>query len=564
MSEAMKPKYDAIPLNPPPLSTTTPSSVLFGSSPLAGEKGSEKAGEKISTKKHASEPSSPVAMLNPSPSRSTPDGAPMIPDWLKSIFVPRRTHGVLAVAATSLFGGWYGVKSLFPPALTGTSTEQAKTARGTGEPAKASTESSSLSSSASNTPVAGQRTNPQTDSISTTQQPTNPIVGMSLPAAPPSPGGLPIVTPSAVASSPAGIQLASHSEPTQLQIPIPITPAPTSATTAQPVTLPSAVNLPSPSMPAAMPPTTTPVPVPIAVPSLPDATAVIPTKAVSAPPSIAVIPSLPGMEQTKTATSPVPEPKIDLPKLTSPGNVTLPLSGGAASTAASSLPGVVLPTTQPAVTAPMTPAASAPLTITPDIGIRPSPATPSGATPSPAPSMLPVGVGASSSTVSPVASSIVMPGTPNPATAQAQTDFDVDLHYVKSGESFASIAKLHYGDERFGQALEQFNRRPGFDGRVVQIPPTHWIKKQTGSGRASMPTTAAASSEEWAGARNNSSIQTIKLDTEKTFRELARDTLGSEQQWERIFNLNPNFSSNAKLPLGTTIRLPADAKVDRR
>jgi hypothetical protein len=561
MSEAMKPKYDAIPLNPPPLTNTTPSSVLFGPVPIAGEKGADKASEKISAKKLATEPSSPVVTVNASPSRSSPDGTSMIPDWLKTVFVPRRTHGVLAVAATSLFGGWYGVKSLFPPALTGTSSEQAKAA--TGEQAKNLFETNGSPNARSSTPATGQAAIPQANSTSTTPQPITPVTGLTLPAVPPSPTGLPIATPAAVATPPTGIQLASHSEPASLQIPIPIPNASGtgSATAAPPMTPPSAVNLPSPSMPAAMPPAATSVPIPVTVPSLPDATAVIPTTAVSAPPSIAVIPSLPGMGESKSATTPIPEPKLDLPKPTSPGSVTLPLPGAATSSPAISLPGVAASTAQPTVTAPMTPTASAPLTITPDMGIRSSPA---GTTPSPTPSMLPVGVGAGSSAVTPVASSAVLPGTPTPAGGQAQTDFDVDLHYVKSGESFASIAKQHYGDERFGQALEQFNRRLGFDGRVVQIPPTHWIKKQTGGGRATMPSPAATSNEDWAGIRNNNSIQTIQLDTEKTFRELARVTLGSEQQWERIFNLNPNFSSNAKLPVGTTIRLPADAKVDRR
>jgi hypothetical protein len=153
--------------------------------------------------------------------------------------------------------------------------------------------------------------------------------------------------------------------------------------------------------------------------------------------------------------------------------------------------------------------------------------------------------------------------TPTASTGQAPlTDFDVDLHYVKTGESFASIAKLHYGDERYGTALEQFNRRGNFDGRVVQVPPTHWIRKQTGQpvGRTAP---AATAPEAWTGVSTANADRFVELAAPKTFRELSKEAYGSEQEWQRIFNLNPNYSSDATIPAGTRIRLTADARIGR-
>jgi hypothetical protein len=164
------------------------------------------------------------------------------------------------------------------------------------------------------------------------------------------------------------------------------------------------------------------------------------------------------------------------------------------------------------------------------------------------------------------------------ASSTPTTDFDVDLHYVKPGESFASIAKLHYADERYGPPLELFNRRAGFDGRIVQLPPTHWIKKQINGMNSGVtpvsrtfpaatsstsPQASTVSGDQWTAANNANTYRFYELTTTRTFRELAKDAFDNEQDWQRIFDLNPSYSSDARLPAGARVRLPADARIGR-
>ena len=46
-----------------------------------------------------------------------------------------------------------------------------------------------------------------------------------------------------------------------------------------------------------------------------------------------------------------------------------------------------------------------------------------------------------------------------------------------------------------------------------------------------------------------------------TFRDIARLAYGSDQEWQRVFDLNQTYSSDAVLPAGTKVWLSADAKV---
>jgi nucleoid-associated protein YgaU len=219
-------------------------------------------------------------------------------------------------------------------------------------------------------------------------------------------------------------------------------------------------------------------------------------------------------------------------KVPDPGNLAMPNLTGTPPAAASTVPPVVVPTTPAAGT--------------------PSPAVP---TPDPFP-LRPAG-----STVSPTASSI-----PDSVT---KTDFDVDLHYSRAGESFGTIAKKHYGDERYGTALASFNGTPGgAPDRIVQIPPFSVLKKYAAGGAIPAPAAVPVGTDrtmDWmpstAGTVKTYTIPATTTGQGMTFKDIARAAYGTDQDWQRVFDLNPQFSAGAVLPPGTKVRLSSDAKV---
>ena len=60
-----------------------------------------------------------------------------------------------------------------------------------------------------------------------------------------------------------------------------------------------------------------------------------------------------------------------------------------------------------------------------------------------------------------------------------KTDFDVDLHRPKAGDTYEAISKLHYRDARYAEALRQYNRGLGLDrGMDVQVPPMYVLRQR--------------------------------------------------------------------------------------
>ena len=60
-----------------------------------------------------------------------------------------------------------------------------------------------------------------------------------------------------------------------------------------------------------------------------------------------------------------------------------------------------------------------------------------------------------------------------------KTDFDVDLHRPKAGDTYEAISKLHYRDARYAEALRQFNRGVGLDRGVdVHVPPMYVLRQR--------------------------------------------------------------------------------------
>jgi hypothetical protein len=182
----------------------------------------------------------------------------------------------------------------------------------------------------------------------------------------------------------------------------------------------------------------------------------------------------------------------------------------------------------------------------PKESVRPSPA---------APGMFPA----------PAATSVKPAGVVEQAPT---TSFDVDLYQPRARDTYETISREYYGDLGYARALTAFNGgRPLQAGRHVEIPPIHVLKNRYPQLLGNtMPAPAGA---EWlpAGGTSTGPTANFRVAGSSTFvvpsggmtmKAIARLTLGTEDRWEEIYNLNPKYSTSF-VPAGAEIRLPANA-----
>src|SRR5207249_9147325 len=66
-----------------------------------------------------------------------------------------------------------------------------------------------------------------------------------------------------------------------------------------------------------------------------------------------------------------------------------------------------------------------------------------------------------------------------PTDRAATTSFDVDLHEVKTGDSYESICREFYSDVKYATALRTFNSNRVLQAKErVEVPPIHVLKKR--------------------------------------------------------------------------------------
>jgi hypothetical protein len=85
------------------------------------------------------------------------------------------------------------------------------------------------------------------------------------------------------------------------------------------------------------------------------------------------------------------------------------------------------------------------------------------------------------------------------STEPARTDFDVDLHESKAGDTYATISKQHYGDAKYAEALRTFNRNAELGRTTVEVPPIYVLRKRYPQliGRPASPDTGRDRGTEW-------------------------------------------------------------------
>lgn len=166
------------------------------------------------------------------------------------------------------------------------------------------------------------------------------------------------------------------------------------------------------------------------------------------------------------------------------------------------------------------------------------------------------------------------------AATAPKTKFDVDLHEPKLNDTYESISQEWYNDRGFAAALKAYNRNQQLQGtRFIEVPPIHVLRKQfpgqvgnaapaggsggtpsstrpiwSGAGSTSDPVPARAT-----GINNRGSF--VVPQGGMTLKAIARETLGNEQRWRDLWDLNSQFTdAGAVLPAGTEVKLPSDAR----
>lgn len=306
-------------------------------------------------------------------------------------------------------------------------------------------------------------------------------------------------------------------------------------------------------------------PVPTATPSLPAPSSVLPpvpgvgpsspggaAAAITPPLDLTPKPLTPGglpAIPSNVGTSPLPpaSPVAPLVGPSSPGAVPPPIQGSAPGGAPLSQPDSTATRVQ--LTKPADSATAGP---------QPFPATPTARTPG--------------NDVRPAAA----------AERPAQTSFDVDLYEARAGDTYETIAREFYLDTRYARALQEYNvRRPVQAGRNVDVPPIGVLRQRysgmiggtTGGGRSGTSNPAPAG--DWGPAnpprsdggpsfRPSGGGQTFLVPQGgMSLKAVARQTLGTEQRWGDVHQLNPQFDPSEMVPAGTRLKLPADARLSQ-
>lgn len=533
MTDVTKPKFDPI--------------------ALPGQPGFPTVGPRIGEPIAAQTPSvgsktapGPVLANHPDPTPAA-SPTPPAPVWVKEaigkLFVPSRTKLTVLVACVALGGGIYAAR-LFTGSADGPAASAVL------EPAKPDPTPATPDATPQPLPLGG---------LATTNPPT------TVPAPQLTFDNLPAISAPTAADQFRGRE-ASASIP-NIDIPRSTNvPNPTVPVLPQPTGFNPSPSIDAPALPNINPGTirpvdnTTPATNPqgvggsVVVPAIPGLT----DKTQPAPP----VPTLPA----PTGTNTTPTPSNNTPAIPS---IDLPAIGGVGTGAAAP------PTPAPVIPNPATTPPPPALVTVPPATRLPDPTPPGGgsigsgaAVPAPLPAMTPP---------APAGFDTVRPTPPAPVVTtsrEPQTSFDVDVHTIRQGDSYASISKSYYGDVAFAEALKQYDEsRVGRTAGTVHVPPVWVLRKQFPQAmRGEAPVTPAVTvpaertpanvtptaATGWQAPARGKTYYTPRP---MTMRNVAKEAFGDELLWNRVWDLNLNLSPDAVLPQGTKVNLSADSKV---
>lgn len=473
-------------------------------------------------------PSKPTAKAPPAtaelptvPVLATPTA--WLPESVSNLFTPTRTKGVLAAGVVSLVGGAATMNYIWPPKQPATTAQVQPTP------------SAPLPDATPATPVEPPPEIPKVGSV------VVPLVTATVPPAisavpeiklPPLGGELPASTipaPTAIKLpeilSTSGTEpMVPAAKPNELKLP---DIAGTGA-----ASQPMAATLPLPALPG--------VPAPSSVPAKP-VIAELPKPEVKLElPAIAPL----TLVETPKPELPKPEPAKDSKDLVPP-LIPIPVTG-----------------------------ASSPLPKLPEIGLPPL--TGVGAVPAIDPK-IELKTEMAQSFPDPIPKTTLVPEVPKltaiPASASTvapRTDYDVDLHYVKAGDSWAAISKQHFGDERYAEALKGYNQNASLaQVQRAEVPPIHVLRKNY----ASLIGKPVEKSGEWGAIATSSATEPKRSITGngykiyvvptggRTLKEIAADAFGDEGRWGMVWDTNPKLVPDKTVPEGTKVYLHSQSKI---
>jgi nucleoid-associated protein YgaU len=166
---------------------------------------------------------------------------------------------------------------------------------------------------------------------------------------------------------------------------------------------------------------------------------------------------------------------------------------------------------------------------------------------------------------------------PQPTVSStARTDYDVDLHYVKGGDSWGGVSKQYYGDERYAEALRSYNQNANLNQmQRAEVPPLHVLRKNYPTliaapaakpvewGSIAPATAKSSPSTEGAiGKITSGGYKTYIVPVNgQTIRQIALDAYGDEALWGKVWDNNPKLVTDRLIEPGTKIFLTSDSKI---
>ena len=147
---------------------------------------------------------------------------------------------------------------------------------------------------------------------------------------------------------------------------------------------------------------------------------------------------------------------------------------------------------------------------------------------------------------------------PKKAEASATSnDYDEDLHPFKKEDTYRSISKQYYNSDAYSIALQRYNKDHPGQAEYVRVPPIWLLEKKYAN---DISTTSARSTSNAPPPAVDLTQRSEQLyvvgDNGEMLADIARQKLGSEESWKRIWDLNPQLNPAKMIPGGTRLRLP--------
>ena len=290
---------------------------------------------------------------------------------------------------------------------------------------------------------------------------------------------------------------------------------------------------PSPSMPDLKMPTPGSIPVALPNPMIPTMPDVKPVAAPMMPaPSAPVTPEPVKIADVAPPVVPKPTPVVTTPVVAAPATLMTPNGQPSAFQVVPPMPVAVTPTAP--------------------VPLPPAPSVSGLANIYPAPQSL--------------GAQLTPPAAIRPVTnTEVRTAIDVDLHEPKRGDTYASISKMHYGDDRYAAAIQAFNQNRNLgDGAAIELPLTQYLRQNYRQYIGGTPPVSndPARTPEWAPSAGRAvpTPRTFTVNREgMTMWDVAEDVYGDRQKWKQIQDANPQLDANERYRIGDRFRLPLDA-----